>query len=161
TAVDLSHAALISRGAERSESGRHSPSSLFPCLRGLRPLPVPEVNSGTFTPGFGAPTPKRLRGRPKNGQPLRVWPAFAVQPLPLSQGAPPPPGAGSKFRHLHPRFRGPNPETTSRPTEKRSASQPEQRPFAVGATHVPAGPQLIDLQVKLLSFPASQHRAPI
>ena len=29
---------------------------------GLRPLPVPEVNSGTFTPGFGAPTPKRLRG---------------------------------------------------------------------------------------------------
>ena len=54
---------------------------------------------------------------------LRVWPAFAVQPLPLSQGAPPPPGAGSKFRHLHPRFRGPDPETTSRPTEKRSASQ--------------------------------------
>ena len=45
-----------------SESGRHSPSSLFSCLRGLRPLPVPEVNSGTFTPGFGAPTPKRLRG---------------------------------------------------------------------------------------------------
>ncbi len=45
-----------------SESGRHSPSRLFPCLRGLRPLPVPEVNSGTFTPGFGAPTPKRLRG---------------------------------------------------------------------------------------------------
>ncbi len=31
---------------------------------GLRqaPLPVPEVNSGTFTPGFGAPTPKLLRG---------------------------------------------------------------------------------------------------
>ena len=44
-----------------SESGRHSPSSLFSCLRGLRPLPVPEVNSGTFTPGFGAPTPKRLK----------------------------------------------------------------------------------------------------
>ena len=42
---------------------------------------------------------------------LRVWPAFAVQPLLLSQGAPPPPGAGSKFRHLHPRFRGPSPET--------------------------------------------------
>ena len=45
-----------------SESGRHSPSSLFSCHRGLRPLPVPEVNSGTFTPGFGAPTPKLLRG---------------------------------------------------------------------------------------------------
>ena len=45
-----------------SESGRHSPSSLFPCLRGLCPLPLPEVNSGTFTPGFGAPTPKLLRG---------------------------------------------------------------------------------------------------
>ena len=45
-----------------SESGRHSPSSLFPCHRGLCPLPVPEVNSGTFTPGFGAPTPKLLRG---------------------------------------------------------------------------------------------------
>ena len=30
---------------------------------------------------------------------LRVWPAFAVQPLLLSQGAPPPPGAGSKFRY--------------------------------------------------------------
>src|SRR4051812_731681 len=44
-----------------SEAGRHSPPSLFPCLRGLRPLPVPIVNSGTFTPGFGAPTPKRLR----------------------------------------------------------------------------------------------------
>ena len=62
-------------------------------------------------------SPKGLSGT------LRVWPAFAVQPLPLSQGAPPPPGAGSKFRHLHPRFRGPDPETTSRPTEKRSASQ--------------------------------------
>src|SRR6187431_42477 len=54
---------------------------------------------------------------------LRVWPAFAVQPLPLSQGAPPPPGAGSKFRHLHPWFRGPDPETAERLTEKRSASQ--------------------------------------
>ncbi|MFS8065732.1 MAG: hypothetical protein ACMG6S_05095, partial [Byssovorax sp.] len=43
----------------------------------------------------------------------------------MSQGAPPPPGAGSKFRHLHPWFRGPNPETASRPTEKRSASQAE------------------------------------
>ena len=29
---------------------------------GSAPLPVPEVNSGTFTPGFGAPTPKRPRG---------------------------------------------------------------------------------------------------
>ena len=48
---------------------------------------------------------------------LRVWPAFAVQPLLLSQGALPPPGAGSKFRHLHPWFRGPDPETTSRVTE--------------------------------------------
>ena len=28
-----------------------------------------------------------------------------------------PPGAGSKFRHLHPWFRGPDPETTSRLTE--------------------------------------------
>ena len=41
----------------------------------------------------------------------------------MSQGAPPPPGAGSKFRHLHPRFRGPNPETAEKLTEKRSASQ--------------------------------------
>ena len=63
-------------------------------------------------------------------QALRVWPAFAVQPLLLSQGAPPPPGAGSKFRHLHPWFRGPNPETAERLTEKRSASQ-RKRPICV------------------------------
>ncbi len=48
---------------------------------------------------------------------LGVWPAFAVQPLSLSQGALPPPGAGSKFRHLHPGFRGPDPETAERVTE--------------------------------------------
>ena len=48
---------------------------------------------------------------------LRVWPAFAVQPLSLPQGALPPPGAGSKFRHLHPWFRGPDPETAERVTE--------------------------------------------
>ena len=47
---------------------------------------------------------------------VRVGPAFAVQPLLLSQGALPPPGAGSKFRHLHPGFRGPDPETAERVT---------------------------------------------
>src|SRR4051812_2234017 len=40
-----------------SEAGRHSPPSLFSCLRGLRPLPVPIVNSGTFTPVSG-PQPR-------------------------------------------------------------------------------------------------------
>ena len=40
-----------------------------------------------------------------------------------SPWAPPPPGAGSKFRHLHPWFRGPDPETAERVSEKRSASQ--------------------------------------
>ena len=45
---------------------------------------------------------ERRRDHARGRRGLRVWPAFAVQPLLLSQGAPPPPGAGSKFRHLHP-----------------------------------------------------------
>ena len=62
---------VVEEISKLSEPGRHSPSRLFSCLRGLCPLPVAEVNSGPFTPGLGAPTPKRLRCRPNNGQPLR------------------------------------------------------------------------------------------
>ena len=71
----------------------------------------------------------------RDGLGLRVWPAFAVQPLSLSQGALPPPGAGSKFRHLHPWFRGPDPETAERLTEKRSASQRAAGAMALRAGH--------------------------
>ena len=43
-----------------------------------------------------------------------------------SQWAPPPPGAGSKFRHLHPWFRGPDPETAERVTEFSGGSAPSR-----------------------------------
>ena len=65
---------------------------------------------------------------------LRVWPAFADPTLLCLRGLRPPPGAGSKFRPLHPRFRGPDPETASRPTEKRSASQVRGMSPRVGST---------------------------
>ena len=96
------------------------PLHLLNSAEGFGPRTLSIAIADSISPSFSESstyTPTDSEISTSVGYDLRVWPAFAVQPLLLSQGARPPPGAGSKFRHLHPRFRGPDPETTSRVTE--------------------------------------------
>ena len=113
--------AALARALEKRPSARFAHAGQLAAeLAAIQPSP-PSSRSAPLSrqSGSTAQTPGRpmMRRAGLSRWRLRAWPAFAVQPLLLSQGALPPPGAGSKFRHLHPWFRGPDPETAERVTE--------------------------------------------